>query len=148
MTVPGRIVALDVGDERIGVAASDPLGITAQPRSVIVRRTPEQDADAICSELVALGASALVVGLPLTNSGAIGHQAEKVLAFVDLLRSKLDIEIVMQDERFTTAVVARALSNAGTRRTRRKAIIDALAAQQILETYLARRSAAPPPGES
>lgn len=148
MTVSGRIVALDVGDERIGVAASDPLGITAQPRSVIVRRTPEQDADAIRSELVALGASALVVGLPLTNSGAIGHQAEKVLAFVDLLRSKLDIEIVMQDERFTTAVVARALSNAGTRRARRKAIIDALAAQQILETYLARRSAASPPGES
>jgi putative Holliday junction resolvase len=79
------------------------------------------------------------VGLPLDQNGEIGPQAAKVLAFVETLRELLDIDIVTQDERFSTAAAQRALIDANMRRKKRKSVIDMVAAQHILQTYLDRQ---------
>jgi putative Holliday junction resolvase len=138
----GRIIGLDVGEVRIGVAVSDPLGITAQAREVLTVRSPEEDAKAIDSIVTETGAVRLVVGLPLDQNGEVGSQAEKVLAFLETLREVLDIDIVTQDERFSTAAAERSLIGANMRRKKRKSVIDMVAAQHILQTYLDRQSRA------
>ena len=138
MSVERRIVGLDVGDVRIGVAVSDGLGITAQPREVIRRSTPEKDVQAIRTLVEEAQAGQVVVGLPLTQRGEIGHQARKVLDFVERLRGELKAEVVTLDERFTTTVAERSPSYAEMSPTRRKETVDKLAAQQILQTYLDR----------
>ncbi len=135
----GRIIGLDVGDVRIGVAISDPLGITAQAREVIAARSPQEDAEAIRELVKEIGAVQVVVGLPLDQNGEVGPQAAKVLAFVETLRSVLEINIHTQDERFSTAAAQRALIGANMRRDKRKRVIDMVAAQHILQTYLDRQ---------
>jgi putative Holliday junction resolvase len=136
----GRIIGLDIGDVRIGVAVSDPLGITAQGREVLRVSSPEKDVDAIKNIVNETGAVRIVAGLPLDQNGEIGSQAEKVLNFVETLRNALDIDIVTQDERFSTAAAERALIGANMRRNKRKNVIDMVAAQHILQTYLDRQS--------
>jgi putative Holliday junction resolvase len=133
-------MALDVGDVRIGVALSDPLGIIAQPHSVIAVKSPRADVDAIQNLIRDTETKCLVVGIPLNQEGKPGPQAEKVLAFVELLKKALSVEIVLQDERFSTAAAQRELIAAGVRRKARKGIIDKAAAQRILETFLDRRA--------
>lgn len=133
-------MALDVGDVRIGVALSDPLGIIAQPHSVIAAKSPQADAEAIQNLVRETDTLRLIVGIPLNQEGKPGPQAEKVLAFVELLKQTLSIDIVLQDERFTTAEAQRGLIAAGVRRQARKGIIDKIAAQRILQTYLDRRA--------
>ncbi|HOF42156.1 MAG TPA: Holliday junction resolvase RuvX [Candidatus Hydrogenedentes bacterium] len=139
MPEEGRIIGLDIGDVRIGIAVSDPLGITAQGREVLSARSPEEDAAAICALAKEVEAIRVVVGLPLDQNGEIGPQAAKVLAFVETLRELLDIDIVTQDERFSTAAAQRALIDANMRRKKRKSVIDMVAAQHILQTYLDRQ---------
>lgn len=140
MRETGRIIGLDIGDVRIGVAVSDPLGITAQGREVLRVSSPEKDVDAIKNIVNETGAVRIVAGLPLDQNGEIGSQAEKVLNFVETLRNALDIDIVTQDERFSTAAAERALIGANMRRNKRKNVIDMVAAQHILQTYLDRQS--------
>ena len=84
-----RVVGLDVGEKRIGVAISDPLWITAQWLTVITRQAPTQDAEAIASIVEAHRVEAVVVGLPLTMRGAVEEQGQKVMTFVDLLRNQI-----------------------------------------------------------
>ncbi len=139
MPEEGRTIGLDIGDVRIGVAVSDPLGITAQSREVLSARSPEEDAAAIAALAKEVEAIRIVVGLPLDQNGEIGPQAAKVLAFVDILREVLDMDIVTQDERFSTAAAQRALIDANMRRKKRKNVIDMVAAQHILQTYLDRQ---------
>ncbi|MGI6458589.1 MAG: Holliday junction resolvase RuvX [Candidatus Hydrogenedentales bacterium] len=139
MPEEGRTIGLDIGDVRIGVAVSDPLGITAQGREVLSARSPEEDAAAIAALAKEVEAIRIVVGLPLDQNGEIGPQAAKVLAFVDILREVLDMDIVTQDERFSTAAAQRALIDANMRRKKRKNVIDMVAAQHILQTYLDRQ---------
>jgi putative holliday junction resolvase len=139
--VVGRILALDVGDVRIGVAASDPLGITAQPHSVVAAVPADAAVQAIADLVGELGAQYIVAGLPLTKRGEEGPQAVKVRAFTEKLAGAVDVEIVLQDERFTTVLVERAMAQAGVNRKKRKLNVDMLAAQQILQTHLDRRAA-------
>lgn len=139
MEEEGRLVGLDIGDVRIGVAVSDPLGIIAQPHTVIVCCSPEHDVEAIRSIVEEQEAAAVVAGLPLNREGEVGPQAEKVLAFVERLREALDIEVVTQDERYSTAAARRMLIDANVRRKARKKVIDKVAAHHILQTYLDRR---------
>ena len=103
----GRCMALDVGDVRIGVALSDPLRIIAQPHSVIAAKSPEADVEAIRKLVEETETQCLVVGIPLNQEGKPGPQAEKVLTFVERLRSVIPIEIVMQDERYSTVAAQR-----------------------------------------
>lgn len=140
MSESDRSIGLDVGDVRIGVALSDPLGIIAQPYSVVRTQSPQQDAAVIARIAAETGARRIVVGVPFNREGKPGPQAEKVLAFVEVLRQTVDVEIILQDERFSTASAERTLIDAGVRREKRKRVIDKVAAQRILQTYLDRRA--------
>jgi putative Holliday junction resolvase len=139
--VEGRSIGLDVGDVRIGVAVSDPLGMIATPHDVIQAQNPEADANAVKDLVDELGARRIVVGLPLLNSGEVGSQAEKVLAFVEVLKEAVAVPVETIDERFTTVIAQRAMTAAGTKKKKRKGVVDQLAAQQILQTWLDRAGA-------
>ena len=129
-------MGLDVGDVRTGVAISDPLGIVATPLDTIQVTSPGEDADKVKAIADEREVVRIVVGIPLNKEGGIGPQAQKVLDFVDVLRDTVDVEIVTQDERFSTAIVERALIQADVSRKGRKKVVDKLAAQQILQLYL------------
>jgi len=134
-----RILGLDVGDRRIGVAVSDALGLTAQRVSVLERRGLPQDVEAVRALVEQYGASAVVVGLPLTMRGEHGVQAGKVTAFAEALRRRVAVPIEFMDERLTTVQGARALRETGASRRARKQTIDQVAAQLILQDFLDRR---------
>lgn len=140
MADEGRIVGVDAGEVRIGIAVSDPLGIIASPREVIKCSTPEADVAAIANIVTETEAILIVVGLPLDQNGQPGPQAEKVMAFIERLRAVVNVPIDTMDERFTTALVQRVLIQANVSRKGRKQVIDKVAAQQILQTYLDRRA--------
>ncbi len=134
----GRIVGLDVGSVRIGVAVSDPLGIMALPHSVITRTTLEADLDAIRKLAAEVEAVRIVAGMPLNQEGKQGPQAEKVTEFLNRLREVVGVEVVTQDERFSTAEATRMLIGANVSRKGRKKVVDKVAAHHILQTYLDR----------
>jgi len=136
----GRVLGLDLGEVRIGVAVSDPLRIIAQPHQVIQSRGPDRDVAAVRAVVEETAAIRIVVGLPLNQDGQVGPQAEKVLAFVERLRAALDVDIVTQDERYSTAAAERMLIEARVRRKARKKVVDKVAAQHILQTYLDREA--------
>jgi putative Holliday junction resolvase len=140
MALEGRVVGLDVGDVRTGVAVSDPFRIVATPRVVVDTSSSQIGAKAIAEIVREEEAALIVVGMPLNREGKRGHQAEKVQAFIDVLAELVEAEIVFQDERFSTAVVQRAMSEAGVKSKKRKKIVDKLAAQQILQAYLDRKA--------
>lgn len=140
VTDAGRCMALDVGEVRIGVALSDPLGIIAQPHSVIAVKDPASDVEVVRTLVEETGTQTLVIGVPLNQEGQPGPQARKVLEFVERLRQAVAVEIVLQDERFSTAAAERELISAGVRRQKRKGVIDKIAAQRILQTFLDRRA--------
>ena len=135
----GRVVGLDVGDVRIGVAVSDPLGIIASPHSVITRTALQADLAAVAAVVNEREAVRLVVGLPLNREGQPGPQAQKVLEFIEQLREHVTVEIVTQDERFSTAAANRMLIEANVSRKGRKKVVDKVAAHHILQTHLDRQ---------
>ncbi len=139
MDCTGRIVGLDVGDVRIGVAVSDPLGVIATPRTVIKRTSIAEDVHEIRSIVEETQAVCIVAGMPLNREGKPGPQARKVAAFLEALGKVLDIPIRTQDERYSTASATRSLRETGVKGKRRKQFVDQVAAQQILQTYLDRR---------
>ena len=143
MAGTGRIIGLDIGDVRIGVAISDPLRIIAQPHSVITRTSLQCDLNAIQRIVAEQEAIRIVVGLPLNREGKPGPQAEKVLEFIDRLREVVAIEIVTQDERYSTAAAQRMLIDANVSRKNRKKVIDKVAAHHILQVHLDRASSRP-----
>ena len=131
-----RLLALDVGDVRIGVALSDELGIVVTPRGVI-RRRPEAKALAAIARIAADEAVVgLVVGLPLRLSGDYSDQTRAVLTFVERLTAQLAVPVVTWDERYTTVEAERILREQGVRRDRWREQIDAIAATVILQDYL------------
>jgi putative Holliday junction resolvase len=142
-----RILGLDVGDRRIGVALSDPLGLTAQPLTVIERRDAARDVDALSALVAQHQVSCIVVGLPLTLRGEQGIQADKVESFVQRLRSRVRLPVELIDERLTTVQGERALAEGGASRRQRKAAIDQVAAQLILQQFLDTRRGAETPEE-
>ncbi len=139
----GRVMALDVGDVRIGVALSDPLGIIAQPYSVIQCESPDADVAAIRKIVDEMGVVQIVAGMPLNQHGERGPQAEKVAAFIDRLAPVAGVPIDTQDERFSTAAAQRMLIEANVSRKGRKKVVDKIAAQHILQVYLERRTRGP-----
>lgn len=131
-----RLLGLDVGERRIGVSLSDPLGLTAQRLTLIERRTLDADLKAIATLVQDHGVAGVVVGLPITMQGAIGTQATLVMTFVEALRNAVFCPVHVMDERLTTAQGERALLETNTSRKRRKQLIDQVAAQLILQAYL------------
>lgn len=130
-----RVLGLDVGEKRIGVAVSDLLGLTAQGVSTIFTKGVERDLAAVAECAKAYDAHSIVVGLPKSMDGSIGPQAERVMAFGARLEG-MGFEVVYQDERLTTASARRVLLEADVRRDKRKLVIDKLAAVYILQGFL------------
>jgi len=131
-----RVLGLDVGDVLMGVAISDPSKIIAQGLDSIKRKNTKEDVEAIQHLLENYEVEKIVVGLPKRLSGEIGIQAQKVLDFVELLKKEIEVPIVMWDERLTTVAANRALIGANMRRSKRKKVVDKVAATLILQGYL------------
>ena len=131
----GRILCLDVGDKRIGVAVSDEMQLIATPHSVYTRVGYGPDVRHIAQLCSDLKAQLVVCGLPKNMDGSIGFQAEKVQAFSEKLR-EAGLEVVFQDERLSTVSAHNALIEGGMRRDNRKGTVDKVAAAVILQQYL------------
>ena len=122
-----KVVALDYGAARTGVAVSDPTGALARPLTVVERAASADGLERVRDLVRAHEAELVVVGLPLTLRGERGHQAEETEGFVAALRAVLDVPVETYDERFTTALAARDAGSAPE---------DARAAAHLLESYL------------
>jgi putative holliday junction resolvase len=135
------VVGFDVGDRRVGVAVSDPLGYTAQPLFTLRRTNRRADLKAVARVLRKHAAAEAVVGNPLYMSGDRSPQAAKAQAFAEELRQEFGLTVHLWDERLTTAEAHRHLDAGGHAAGReRKAIIDQVAAVLILQSFLDARA--------
>ncbi len=133
-----RVLSLDVGTKTIGVAVSDPLGITAQGVGVIRRRDLTLDLEEIDEIVKLYNAGGFVVGYPMNMDGTTGFQAKFVDVFVERLKA-LGLPIALEDERLTTKIAEAAMISGNVRRDKRKLLIDQQAAIIILQGYLDRK---------
>lgn len=131
-----RILGLDIGTKRIGVAVSDELGWTAQGIMTVLRRNGESDLKQIHKIVRQYGVEKVLVGLPRSMDGSLGPQAKMTLGFVQDLREVLGIPIITWDERLSTLEATKMLIGAGVSREKRKRTIDMTAAILILQSYL------------
>ena len=131
-----RILGLDVGTKRIGVAMSDELLLTTQGRDSIERRNLKSDLDQIYSTIKANDVSEVVVGLPLNMDGTYSAKTKEVIEFLDSLTEIVNVPVKTWDERLTSVQAERTLLEADLSRAKRKRLSDKLAAQIILQSYL------------
>jgi putative Holliday junction resolvase len=131
-----RILGLDIGDRTIGIAVSDPLGFTAQGITTIRRKNITIDMDELLKICKEYSVETIVAGFPKNMNGTVGPQSEKVLAFCEILKEKIDIPIKMWDERLTTVAAHKAMLEADLSRAKRKKLVDKVAATYILQGYL------------
>jgi putative Holliday junction resolvase len=139
-----RIICLDVGQTRVGVAVSDPLGLTAQPVETIPRKPHGLFLEKVAALAETYATKAIVLGLPRRTDGSIGPEAQRVLALAHELKTRLGLEVSTFDERLTTAMADRGLAEAGLKGEAKRQVIDQAAAAIILTGFLAnlKRSAA------
>jgi putative Holliday junction resolvase len=132
-----RVVGLDLGRRRIGVAVSDASGIVASPHSVLERRgDPATDHAAIAAVVVELAAECVVVGMPLSLDGTVGPAASAVRDEIAALGALLPVPLEAHDERFTTVTAERALTAQKVRARDRRRVVDKVAAAVILQSWL------------
>ncbi len=133
-----RVMGLDLGSRTLGIAVSDPLGMIARPLETV--RFADDDYETACRRAVELagqlGAGRFVLGLPKHMNGDVGIRGEISLQFKAMLEEKSGLPVILQDERLTTAAAQRILISADVSRKKRKAVIDQMAAVQILQSYL------------
>jgi len=134
-----RRLGIDYGEKRMGVAVCDPGEIVATPLCVVQVRGDAQAADEVRRLAAETGAEAIVIGLPLNMNNTRGPQALKVEAFAERVRTVTGLPVELCDERLSTAMMERSMIDADVRREKRKTLIDMLAAQTILQTFLDRR---------
>ncbi|MBN1979524.1 MAG: Holliday junction resolvase RuvX [Anaerolineae bacterium] len=153
-----RILALDVGERRVGMAISDLTGALARPLEALARRSREEDFAAIAAVVAEHDVELIVVGQPLSLDGGMGPQARQIARYAEALAEHLSVRIVMWDERFTTMEAEEILRQRRSEKKRRQARasgeLDAIAAAVILQSYLDSRylddhyhGAEPPPGD-
>ena len=130
-----RVRGLDVGEKTIGVAVSDPLGITAQGLEVIRRSTLDQDLQQLVG-LVRPTRWRIVVGMPRRTDGSYGPEAEKVELFAKALQKAVSVPVKFWDERFSTVTAQRILLEGDVSRAKRRQVVDKVAASIILQAYL------------
>lgn len=139
----GRILALDVGAKRIGVAVSDPLGITAQGLETIQRKNKRADFEMLAAVIQAREVAEIVVGQPLHMSGTESRQSERVNDFAEDLRKKFGLPVHLWDERLTSAEANRLLRETEMSIRRRGQVVDRMSAVLILQSFLEHRRNAP-----
>ena len=134
-----RILGLDFGSKTVGVAVSDPLGLTAQGVEIIARKQENKLRQTLAriEELVAeYKVEKIVLGLPKNMNNTLGDRAEKSMEFKETLERRTGLEVVMWDERLSTVSANRVLMETGVRREHRKDYVDEIAAIFILQGYL------------
>lgn len=131
-----RIMGLDVGEKRIGIALSDPMGWTAQGHSVLQRKNAAYDFGELLKICREFAVDKIVVGYPINMNGTIGPKALEIQKFAELLRDKSKLPVDLWDERLSTRSAERTLLEADVSRKKRKLVIDKVAAVNILQAYL------------
>lgn len=132
----GRILGVDYGERRVGLAVSDPLGITAQPGGVVTVSSPRGAIHALDDAVAKHEAVHVVIGLPKSMSGTIGPKARETIRFVAAFQRTSSVAVSLWDERLTSAAAGRVFDEAGVDSRRRRGKVDAMAAQLILQGYL------------
>lgn len=135
-----RVLCLDVGTKKIGVAVSDELKLTAQSLLTIERIGVKKDIDSIKSVIEKYNIETIVVGMPYNLNGEAGKRALAVKSFAKKLRNSTGIDVVEWDERFSTIAVTRVLNESEISRVKRKGVVDELSAVYILQGYLDSRN--------
>lgn len=135
--VMGRALALDIGDKRTGAAVSDDLGITAQPAGMAEAAGYKALLAFVRGLMEKYDIETIIVGRPLNMNGTAGERARLSERIADKLRKDVDVEVILWDERLTTAQAERALILADVSRKKRKRLVDQAAAQLILSNWLA-----------
>ena len=131
-----KVIALDVGSKRIGIAASDPFGTYALPVGTYSRKNLKADLAYIAALVKERAADEIVCGLPLNFDGSESAQAAYTRVFIEALKNAVDVPVYTSDERCTTAEAHNTLISENMKREKRKLYVDALAATYILEGYL------------
>ena len=131
-----RIMALDVGEKRIGISMSDELELTAQGLLVLTRQGLEKDLMKIREIIEKYLPGEIVVGIPFNMDGTVGESARKMLDFVNFLKGELKIPVKTWDERLTTVSSEKVLLEADISRRKRKRVVDKIAATLLLQGYL------------
>ena len=134
-----KLMAVDLGDARTGLAACDRLEMLAAPLGVIQERRADRLLEQVANAVREFEIERVVIGHPVNMDGSAGDRAQKAEAFADQLRAKTGIEVVLWDERSTTVSAHQILNETDTRGKRRKAVVDEVAATLILESYMAYR---------
>lgn len=136
MLCQGRLLAIDYGQKRIGVAVSDPTRTIAQGLPTIVYKSLPEALEKIDKLVEEYQIQLVVVGMPLTMNGEVGLAARKVEVFVGFLKKRYSVPVVLWDERLTSVVAAKTIRESGKSPSRNKSKIDELAARLILQNYL------------
>ena len=131
-----RVLGLDVGDVRIGIAVSDPTALVASAYKTLVRTSKWKDVEEVRSIIEDLKVDRVVVGLPKNMNNSLGPQGKKVQKFVNALKHNYPLDLVYVDERLTTVSAERILIEADVSRKNRKKVVDQVAATYILQQYL------------
>jgi putative pre-16S rRNA nuclease len=140
MSTPGeRILALDLGARRIGLAVSDELGWTAHGLPTLERVGPRKDVVRLRGVVDEYRICKIIVGLPRNMNGSLGPQAHLVLEFIERLKDKLKLDVIPWDERLTTQAAERVLIEGDVSRAKRRKKVDQVAAVLILQGYLDSR---------
>jgi putative Holliday junction resolvase len=136
VSIVARILAVDYGEKRIGLAVSDELGITASPLMTLARRSDDETVRQIAQLASKLRVTQIVVGLPRRTDAQEGEMERKVKAFAEKLRQAVSVPVVLFDERFTTRIAEQVLLEADLSRRKRKQVRDRLAAVILLQSFL------------
>lgn len=142
-----RVLGLDVGSKRIGVAVSDPLWITAQGLETIHRKSKKADFEQFDAVIREYQVAEIVVGYPLHLSGTEGNQSQKMQIFADDLRKRFGIPVHLWDERLTSSQANRLLRESEVSLKRRGKAVDRMAATLILQSWMEAQGAKPIPDD-
>lgn len=134
-----KILGIDYGDKRIGLAISDPLGIIASPLMTYEKKDDQRDLEFFASLIKDKQITKIVLGLPINMDGTEGERAKIVREFANKL-SALGVEIIFKDERLSSVSANRVLDEANMHWSKRKKVVDTIAAQIILQSYLDKQS--------
>ena len=131
-----RILGIDYGDVRVGLAVCDPTEFLASGIGNVVIKGMNDAVEKVCEKIKETGAEKVVLGLPVNMNGTLGPKAEKVARLAERLREKTGLTVVLFDERCTTMAAHSFLNETNTRGKKRKGVVDTLSAQIILQNYM------------
>ena len=135
-----RILAIDYGEKRIGLAVSDELEITARGIAVVEHKSKKEDLEAIAAVVSEFGAGAIVVGYPLRLDGSAGIQCQKVDRFIASLKEAVSVPVTAWDETLSTKEAEGLMREAGVKRRKKRGMVDRIAAAFILQDYLNKKA--------